>query len=46
MGGRGASSSNAKSGMTDKAKNYRPYAYGQITKQEAGTIYKAQKTGT
>ena len=41
MGGRGSISG----AMTNAAKNYTPYAHGQITKFEAGTIYKAAKSG-
>lgn len=31
--------------MTEAARNYRPYQHGQITKTEAGTIYRAYKDG-
>lgn len=42
MGGRGASS-----GISPKRAEveYTPYKYGQITRKEAGTIYKAIKGG-
>ena len=41
MGGRGASS--GISTKRDKVE-YTPYKHGQITRKEAGTIYKAKKT--
>ena len=47
MGGRGGSSGFSASGgkMTEAARNYEPYARGQITRTEAGVIYKAAKNG-
>lgn len=46
MGGRGASGAGSGAKMTEAAKNYRPYKYGMVTKMEAGTIYRAVKTGS
>ena len=40
MGGRGASS-----GRSKPSANYEPYKRGQITKYEAGAIYRASKEG-
>ncbi len=40
MGGRGASSGRSKPSI-----NYEPYKRGQITKYEAGVIYRASKEG-
>ena len=45
MGGRGANSGSIVKSMTDEAMNYVPYAKGQISKFEAGVIYKAFKNG-
>ena len=46
MGGRGSSSGVGGGGkMTEAAKSYQPYAYGQISRYEAGVIYKAAKSG-
>ena len=47
MGGRGGSSGIYAGGgkMTEAARNYEPYARGQITKTEAGIIYKAARNG-
>lgn len=47
MGGRGGSSgiSAGSDKMTEAARNYEPYARGQITRMEAGTIYKAARNG-
>lgn len=43
MGSRGASS--GVSTMSAEAMSYTPYQYGQITRREAGVIYKAVKNG-
>ena len=47
MGGRGGSSGISAGGgkMTEAARNYEPYARGQITRTEAGIIYKAARNG-
>ncbi len=46
MGGRGSSSGVGNRGkMTEAAKKYQPYAYGQISRYEAGVVYKAAKNG-
>lgn len=50
MGGRGASSgiSNTvqpEKPLNDVAQNYQPYQYGQISRYEAGVIYRAVKNG-
>lgn len=46
MGGRGGSSGiSTGGGITEAARDYEPYARGQITRTEAGIIYKAAKNG-
>lgn len=49
MGSRGASSGiGAVAGskpLNEVAQNYQPYAYGQISRYEAGVIYRATKDG-
>lgn len=45
MGGRGASFGTGKSSVNNFDETYRPRAYGQITKYEAGIIYRAVKQG-
>ena len=46
MGGRGSSSGvGGEAQMTEAAKSYRPYAYGQISRYEAGVVYKAARNG-
>ena len=47
MGGRGSSSGISAGGgkMTEAARSYEPYARGQITRTEAGIIYKAARNG-
>lgn len=41
----GAQSFETMTFKTDAAKNYKPYKYGQVTKYEAGTIYRNVKNG-
>lgn len=41
MGGRGTSGAT----LTAAARDYTPYQHGQITRKEAGTIYRAIKDG-
>ena len=47
MGGRGGSSGIIATGggTSEAARNYKPYARGQITRTEAGIIYKAARNG-
>ena len=46
MGGRGSSSgAGGEAQMTEAAKSYQPHAYGQISRFEAGVVYKAAKNG-
>ena len=45
FGGRGGASNITPNHMTEAALNYKPYQYGQITRYEAGVIYKAVKNG-